>query len=86
MIWSNKNSKTLDESAKIIREMYAEQRAQSVQIGDIKEDLKEHMARSARNEVMIEYVRKHIYFVQGGIALLGVIATIVAILSKLNII
>ena len=72
------------------------QKAISVQIVEIKEDLKEHMRRTAANEILIKvtedklqrdlsFVKKHVYLVQGAIGLMSFIAIIVTILSRLRL-
>jgi hypothetical protein len=73
------------------------QKAISVQIAEIKEDLKYHIKRTHQNEVLIKvteeklqkdisFVKKHVYFVQGAIGLMSFIAIVVTILARLNLV
>ena len=77
---------------KLLIEIHASQAASNIQIVEIKDDLKAHMRRTHQNEVLIKqvedkqsadinYVKKHIYYVQGALALLGIIGTILAALK-----
>lgn len=86
---------TNDDRDTLLMNLSVSQGVANERLKEIKEDLKEHMARTAQNEVLIRmveekqskdiaYVRKHIYWVQGAIALLGLAATVLGIISKLN--
>ena len=81
---------------KLLMDLSGTQQAMTVQITEIKEDLKEHIKRSNQNEILIRnveskqaedisYVKKHIYLVQGAIGLLGIIATAVGVLKYFQI-
>jgi hypothetical protein len=50
----------------------------------VKVDLKEHMRRTAMNEVAIEYNRKNIYLAQGAVALVGFLATIATVWNRIH--
>ncbi len=65
---------------KMLIDVHARMAGTEVNIRDIKEDLRIHIKRSNQNEIRIDYVRKHVFYVQGAIALLGIMATIAAII------
>lgn len=76
---------------KLLLEIHAGQAVITESIKAIQEDLKEHMRRTDQNEVYIrnlektqirdiQYVKKHIYYVQGALGLLAIIGTIAGIM------
>jgi hypothetical protein len=63
----------------------------------IKDDLKDHMYRTEQNEDLIrmydqkmtkdvDYVKKHIYFVQGALGLITLASLVLGILYKLGVV
>lgn len=70
---------------KMLLEIITNQATSKVLIDEIRIDLKEHMKRTAINEERIDYVKKHVYFVQGAIGLISLLALIATIISKLSI-
>lgn len=76
---------------KLLIDVATTQKAILVQMQDIKDDLKIHIKRSDQNEILIRqieekqardinYVKKHIYFVQGALGLLSILSIIFGIL------
>lgn len=45
----------------------------------IKVDLAEHIKRTHQNEIKIDFVQRHVYYVQGAIAFIGLMATALGI-------
>lgn len=82
---------------KLLLDLNANQKAMTVMMDEMKDDLKEHIKRSNQNELMIKqteekmyqeisFVKKHIYFVQGAVGLITILSVVVGLLIKLKII
>jgi hypothetical protein len=78
-------------------EMYGDVKAQTVCIQELTKDIKEVVQRTQRNEDSIvgikednhkiwAYVKKHVYLVRGGWALLIILASILGFLLRFNLI
>lgn len=76
---------------KLLLEIHAGQAVMTESIKAIQEDIKEHIRRTDQNEMYIrnlekvqirdiQYVKKHIYYVQGALGLLAIIGTIAGIM------
>ena len=73
------------EHNKILLDIHSRIAVVETNIKDIKQDLKEHIKRTAQNEAEIKYNRRHIAFAQGALAIVGALFTLIITLLKLGI-
>jgi len=71
---------------KILMDLHAGQAVNAAVLREVKEDLKLHMKRTHQNEIAIEYVRRHVNFVQGALGLVSLIAIIAGVLYKTGLV
>lgn len=87
----------MTDAVKILMEMNSKIASIETSIADIKEDLKDHMAKTEENELRIEMevkdrtediyaIKKHIYMVRGAVGLLTIAGTVAGFLLKFGLI
>lgn len=80
----------------LLLKMWGEQKAASASLNEVKTDLKEHMKRTAQNEVLIQTVRDHVMmvegnmsrdksFVKGAVYIISALIALIAVVARFGI-